>query len=144
MDREHGQIDEVTGSGSRTVLSSLGATALIKAPIAGLGGLSVTKNAIWFTAGNGLYQASPSGRAVRRDGRAPGAVEIYALADGTIFFTTASAIFRRGPGRLTERVEGGQYRFSGVTGRATTRGARGHQPRKSRRGQPTILLLQQC
>jgi hypothetical protein len=107
VDREHGQIDEVTVSGPRTVLSSLNGTAAPIGSIAGLSGLSLTTKAMWFTAGNRLYQASLNGRVVSREGSAPGPVDLCALSDGTIFFTTATAIFERGPERLTERVAGG-------------------------------------
>ncbi len=107
VDRQHGQIDEVTASRPRTVLTSLHGTAAPDGSIPGLSGLSVTDKAMWFTAGNGLYQASFTGRAVRWDGSVPGAVDLYVLADRTIFFTTATAIFERGPDGLTERVAGG-------------------------------------
>ena len=107
VDRQHGQIDAVTAGRPRTVLSSLYGTAAANGSITGLSGLSVTDKAMWFTAGDGLYQASFSGRAVRRDGNVPGAVDLYVLADGTIFFTTATAIFERGSGGLTEHVAGG-------------------------------------
>jgi hypothetical protein len=107
VDRERGQIDEVTASGPRTVLNSLNGTAAPIGSIAALSGLSLTAKAMWFTAGNSLYQASLNWRVVRREGSAPGTVDLYALSDGTIFFTTASAIFERGPGGLTERVAGG-------------------------------------
>jgi hypothetical protein len=107
VDREHGQIDEVTRSGPRTVISSLAGTPAPRGSIAGLSGLSITKDAIWFTSGNGLYRASLSGRAVRSAGSVPGAVHLDILADGTIYFTTATAIFERAPGGPTERVAGG-------------------------------------
>lgn len=107
VDREHGQIDEVTASGPRAVLSSLDGTEPPSGSIAGLSGLSVTKNAMWFTARNGLYQASSTGRNVRRAVNARDAVSLDVLADGTMFFTTANAIFERGADGLTARVAGG-------------------------------------
>jgi hypothetical protein len=107
VDRGHGQIDLVTARGPRAVLSSLDGTAAPHGSIPGLSGLSVTNNAIWFTAGDSLYQASLSGRDVRRDGSVPGAVDLNALNDGTTFFTTRTAIFERGSGGPTERVAGG-------------------------------------
>ena len=93
VDRADGQIDEITAGGPRTFLSSLSGRAVPSGSIAGLSGLSVTNNAMWFTAGDGLYQASLGGRAVRRDGSVPGAVDLDVLGDGTTFFTTATAIF---------------------------------------------------
>jgi hypothetical protein len=107
VDRDHDQIEEVTPSGSRTVLSSLDGNGAPSGSIAGLSGLSVTKNAIWFTAGNGLYQASLAGRAVRRAGNAPGTLDLDVLTDGTTFFTTDTAIFERAPGGQAVRVAGG-------------------------------------
>jgi len=107
VDRDHDQIDEVTPSGPRTVLRSLDGTAALSGSIAGLSGLSVTENAMWFTAGNGLYRASLAGRGVHRYGSAPGAVDLDVLTDGTTFFTTDTAIFERAPGGQAERVAGG-------------------------------------
>jgi len=114
VDREQGQIDAVTPNGPRTVLSSLdgaaapsGSIAGLSGLIAGLSGLSVTKSAMWFTAGNGLYHASLTGRGVRRAGSVPVTVDLDVLNDGTTFFTTTTAIFERNPGGLTERVAGG-------------------------------------
>ena len=76
VDRQYGQVDEVTPSGAQVVLSSLEPTAAPKSSIPGLSGLSLTKNAMWFTAANSLYEASPTGRDVRRLGEVPGAVDL--------------------------------------------------------------------
>lgn len=83
VDREHGQIDEATPEGSHIVLSSPDGTAAPNRSIAGLGGLSIADHAIWFTAGNALYEASLNGRDVRRAGSTSGAVDLDVLPDGT-------------------------------------------------------------
>jgi hypothetical protein len=107
VDRQYGQVDEVTPSGAQVVLSSLEPTAAPKSSIPGLSGLSLTKNAMWFSAANSLYEASPTGRDVRRLGEVPGAVDLEVLPDGTIYFTTTTAIFERAPDGHTTHVAGG-------------------------------------
>jgi hypothetical protein len=107
VDREHGQIDEVTASGPRLVLSSLNGTSAASGSIAELSGLSLTAKVMWFTVGGSLYRASLDGREVRRQGSVSGAIDLYALPDGTVLFTTARSIFERSPSGRTERVAGG-------------------------------------
>jgi hypothetical protein len=107
VDREYGQVDEVTPSGAHVVLGSLEATAAPKRSIPGLSGLSLTKNAMWFTAANSLYEASPTGRDVRRVGDVPAAVDLEVFADGTTYLTTMTAIFERAPDGRTTHVAGG-------------------------------------
>ena len=107
VDREYGQVDEVTPSGPHLVLSSLEATAAHNRSVPGLGGLSLTKHAVWFTAANSLYEASLAGRDVRRVGDVPGAVDLEVLADGTTYFTTTAGIFERAPGGHTTHAAGG-------------------------------------
>ncbi|MGB9112027.1 MAG: hypothetical protein WCF24_04790 [Acidimicrobiales bacterium] len=107
VDRQFGQIDEVTKSGSHIVLSSLKGTASPSGSIKGLRGLSVTKDAIWFTAAGNLYEASLSGHRVRQVGSAPGARHLDVLGNGTIYFTTVTSVFERIRGRVMTHVAGG-------------------------------------
>jgi hypothetical protein len=107
VDRGYGQVDAVTPNGAHVVLSSLNTAAAPKRSVPGLSGLSLTKDAMWFTAANGLYEASLTGRDVRRLGDVPGAVDLEVLADGTTYFTTTMAIFERAPDGHTTHVAGG-------------------------------------
>lgn len=106
VDRQFGQIDQVTPSGARVVLSSLDGRAAPRGSISGLSGLYLTKDAMWFTAANGLYKATLAGQDVRRVADAPGAVGLDVLPDGTAYFTTATAVFEVRDGR-TALVAGG-------------------------------------
>jgi hypothetical protein len=107
VDREHGQIDEATAVGSRIVLSSLHGAVASSQSIAGLSGLFVSGRSIWFTARNGLYEASLAGRGVRRVGSAPGAIDLDLSSDGTVYYTTTSAVFEESPPGPPRRVAGG-------------------------------------
>lgn len=109
MDREFGQIDEITQRGSLVVLSSINGTNASTGSITGLNGLSVTDNALWFTAINGLYEASLTGRHVRRVGNASSAIDLDVLQDGSIIYTTTSAIYERSTSGVTARIAGGGY-----------------------------------
>ena len=107
VDSEYGQVDELTPSGAHVVLRSLEATSALKRSVPGLSGLSLANNAMWFTAADGLYEASLTGRDVRRVGEVPGAVDLDVLADGATYFTTTTAIFERAPDGHTTHVAGG-------------------------------------
>ena len=106
VDRWYGRIDEVTAGGWRVVLSSLRGGAAADRSIRGLNGLAVAARSLWFTANGSLYRATLDGRDVRRAGAAPGALQPAALADGTVFYTTATAVYERAPDGRVARVAG--------------------------------------
>ena len=107
VDRWYGRIDEVTAGASSVVLSSLRGGAPADRSIRGLGGLAVAAGSLWFTAGGGLYRATLDGRDVRRLGMVPGATRLAVLADRTVLYTTASAVYERAPNGRVARVAGG-------------------------------------
>lgn len=107
VDRESEQIDEITKHGSVILLSSLNGTAAKSGSIAGIRGLSVTKDAIWFTADGNLYESSLNGHGVHRVGSAPDARLLDVLGDRTIYFATVTSVFERTPRGATTHVAGG-------------------------------------
>jgi hypothetical protein len=97
VDRQSDQIDDITKSGSHVVIT-------MYVPVSGL---SVTNDAIWFAANGILYTSSLDGRNLHPVGKVPGAVDLDVLPDGTIYYSTASAIYERSPSGVTTHVAGG-------------------------------------
>jgi hypothetical protein len=118
VDSQRGQIDRMTSSGPRIVLSSLSGSTRSSDAIRDLTGLSVAKNSLWFAANGGLYESNLDGGHLQRMENAPGVIELNALSNGTLYYseagTSTGEVFERTPSGVTRRVAGGGTHGSAV------------------------------
>jgi hypothetical protein len=111
VDMQHSQIDEVTNSALKDVIS-MPKVKTSSNVIEGIQGLSISGNTIWFSANGSLYKASLDGRDIERVASVLGASDVDAFPDGTVLYAvnsqgSANGAYEHFDNGTTRRVAGG-------------------------------------
>jgi hypothetical protein len=106
-DLEYGQLDEMTPSGPRILLSSLSGGSNANNSIEGLGGLSVTSYGLFFTSYDSIYESTLAGKDAFPVASGAEATDIDVLRNGTIYYATSNGIYYVGTSGKSSQVAGG-------------------------------------
>lgn len=89
VDMQHSQLDEVTNSSLKVIVSM---PKVKTSPNVGEGirGLSIQGNTLWFSANGSLYRASLDGRNVEHVASVSGVLGVDALSDGDVLYGVVS------------------------------------------------------